>query len=112
MPSILKEIDVAIVPLRKLELFQGAIPSKIFESLAMEVPLLLGVDGEAKSHFIDNAEAGLFFEPENVDDLVAKIKFLLENKSEIKKMGKKGRDYVLQHFNRNQIASDFHKVLI
>ncbi len=112
MPYILKEIDVAIVPLRKLELFQGAIPSKIFESLAMEVPLLLGVDGEAKTHFIDKAEAGLFFEPENIDDLVNKIKFLLENKDEIKRMGKNGRNYVLQHFNRNQIASDFYKVLI
>jgi glycosyltransferase involved in cell wall biosynthesis len=37
MPGILKEIDISLVPLRKLELFEGAIPSKIFETLAMEV---------------------------------------------------------------------------
>jgi glycosyltransferase involved in cell wall biosynthesis len=65
MPAVLKAIDVALVPLKKLPLFEGAIPSKVFEALAMEVPLLLGVDGEARKHFIDNAEAGWFFEPEN-----------------------------------------------
>ena len=112
MPSILKEIDIALVPLRKLELFQGAIPSKIFESLSMEVPLLLGVDGEARHHFIDNAKAGLYFEPENVNDLVANIQFLIANKDLIYEMGKNGRQYVFQHFNRNKIALDFYKELI
>ena len=33
MPGILKSVDIAIVPLKKLDLFKGAIPSKIFESL-------------------------------------------------------------------------------
>ena len=36
MGSIIKEIDVSLVPLRKIDLFLGAIPSKIFEILAME----------------------------------------------------------------------------
>lgn len=109
MPGILKEIDVALVPLRKLDLFQGAIPSKVFEALSMEVPLLLGVDGEARTHFIDNAEAGLFFEPENHDDLSKKIHFLLENRSEIKQMGENGRKYVMENFNRNKIANSFQE---
>lgn len=112
MPGILKEIDVALVPLRKLDLFQGAIPSKVFEALSMEVPLLLGVDGEARTHFIDNAEAGLFFEPENHDDLSKKIHFLLENRSEIKQMGENGRKYVMENFNRNKIANSFQEQLL
>ncbi|MES2588618.1 MAG: glycosyltransferase family 4 protein [Bacteroidota bacterium] len=111
MPFVLKAIDVALVPLKKLELFQGAIPSKIFEALAMEKPLLLGVDGEAKRHFIDKAKAGLFFEPENVGDLVSKINYFSENLGEIKSMGANGRTYVNEHFNRNKIASDLVEVL-
>lgn len=111
MPGILKEIDIAVVPLRKLELFEGAIPSKIFEALAMENPLLLGVDGEARTHFIQKADAGLFFEPENADDLVEKIRYFAANRSEIAAKGSNGRKYVMEHFNRNKIASDFYDLL-
>ena len=107
MPSILKAVDVALVPLKKLELFTGAIPSKIFEALAMEKVLLLGVDGEAKRHFIDKANAGYFFEPENVQDLVAKILLLEQNPEELKLKGQNGRAY----FNRNNIATSFYEKL-
>lgn len=107
MPFILKEVDVALVPLRKLDLFQGAIPSKIFEALAMEKPLLLGVNGEAKAHFIDNAKAGLYFEPENEVCLAEKLEEFAQDKALIIKMGKNGREYVMKNFNRNKIAQDF-----
>ncbi len=111
MPSILKGVDVALVPLKKLELFTGAIPSKIFEALAMEKVLLLGVDGEAKRHFIDKANAGYFFEPENVQDLVAKILLLVQNPEELKLKGQNGRAYVNEYFNRNNIATSFYEKL-
>jgi glycosyltransferase involved in cell wall biosynthesis len=111
MPNILKEVDVALVPLRKLDLFQGAIPSKIFEALAMEKPLLLGVEGEAKKHFIDNAKAGRFFQPENEFDLADKMIEYSKDKNMIIEMGSNGRTYVSKHFNRNIIAEDFIKEL-
>lgn len=111
MPQILKSIDVALVPLRKLALFEGAIPSKIFEALAMEKPLLLGVSGEAKMHFIDNASAGMFFEPENASDLASKLVAFSSSRSHIAEMGKNGRNYVSIHFNRNKIAHDFQEEL-
>jgi glycosyltransferase involved in cell wall biosynthesis len=107
MPFVLKEVDVALVPLRKLDLFQGAIPSKIFEALAMEKPLLLGVNGEAKAHFIDKAKAGFHFEPENEVSLAEKLEEFAQDKSQIIKMGKMGREYVIENFNRNKIAQDF-----
>lgn len=107
MPFVLKEVDVALVPLRKLDLFQGAIPSKIFEALAMEKPLLLGVNGEAKAHFIDKAKAGFYFEPENEVSLAEKLVEFAQDKALIIKMGKMGREYVIENFNRNKIAQDF-----
>jgi glycosyltransferase involved in cell wall biosynthesis len=111
MPQILKEVDVALVPLRKLELFTGAIPSKIFEALSMEKALLLGVEGEAKLHFIDRGDAGLSFEPENAADLSQKMLELARNPSLIKSKGANGRQYVSEYFNRNKIAADFLRVL-
>lgn len=107
MPTILKEVDIALVPLRKLELFQGAIPSKIFEALAMKKALLLGVQGEAYEHFIVNGKAGLSFLPENVEDLVKQMMTMASDRKVILDFGENGRDYVNEHFNRNKIAEDF-----
>ena len=111
MPEIVKSIDVALVPLKNLPLFQGAIPSKVFESLAMKKPLLLGVDGEAKKHFIDKAEAGLFFEPENHEDLAKQVRYLAMNPEKRIEMGEKAREYVKTHFDRNNIAQRFYDEL-
>ena len=112
MPSILKSVDVAIIPLKKLLLFEGAIPSKVYEALAMKKPLLLGVSGEAKRHFIDKAKAGLYFEPENHDDLARQIMVLVENPEDLSVMGENARNYVSNNFDRDKIAKDFLAQLV
>ena len=107
MPEVLMDVDAAIIPLKKLELFEGAIPSKIFETLAMEIPILLAVKGEARDHFVHKANAALPIEPEDTEDLKMKIQYFLDHPVEMAQMGKKGRDYALTHFDRNLIASKF-----
>ncbi len=111
MPGILKAVDVALVPLRKLEIFEGAIPSKIFEALSMELPLLLGVGGEAKMHFVENGQCALFCEPENAKQMAEQMIYLSVHPQERKKMGENGRRYANEHFNRNQIAKNLIEVL-
>jgi glycosyltransferase involved in cell wall biosynthesis len=111
MPSILKSVDVALVPLRKLDLFKGAIPSKIFEAQSMQLPLLLGVEGEAHVHFIENANAGFAYEPENAVDMAEKMLNFVADKEMRLQMGHNGRNYVSEHFNRNKIAKRFQEVL-
>lgn len=111
MPRIVKACNAAVIPLKKLELFKGAIPSKIFENLAFEKPLLLGVDGEARKLFIDEANAGLYFEPENAEELAKQIQVLAIDTEKGKEMGKNGRKYALQHFNRQTIADAFYTEL-
>ena len=111
MPEIIKAIDVALIPLKKLDLFKGAIPSKIFENLAMKVPLILGVEGEAKNLFIDEGDAGLFYEPENEKAMALAIQKVLEDPELITQMGENGRKYVMQKFNRNSLAESFFEKL-
>ena len=107
MPGVLKSVDATIIPLRKLDLFLGAIPSKIFENLSMEIPVLLGVDGEARQLFIEQAKAGYYFEPENVTELTAAIHQLIQDKDQARQLGVNGRAFVNQHFNREIIANQF-----
>jgi glycosyltransferase involved in cell wall biosynthesis len=70
--GLLRTVSGVVVPLRKNDLFKGAIPSKIFEALALGKPLLLGVEGEARQLFIDEGRAGLAFAPEDADDLAVR----------------------------------------
>ena len=111
MPSVLRSVNAAIIPLRKLDLFLGAIPSKIFENLAMEVPVLLGVNGEARQLFIDKGNAGLYFEPENSEALTAAILKLIEDKEMALQLGRNGRHFVNEYFNRENIAQNLFKKL-
>jgi glycosyltransferase involved in cell wall biosynthesis len=102
--GVLRSCNCCVVPLKKLDLFQGAIPSKIFEACASEKPILLGVDGEAKNIFVDEARAGVYFEPENRYQLIDGIKYLASNPESAELMGKRGKEYVFKNFNRQFIA--------
>src|SRR4029450_11319706 len=82
MPFVLKSVNAGIIPLRRLELFLGAIPSKIFELLAMKKPILLGVDGEAKELFIDKGKCGMFFRPEDSDHLAEQVKAMIADQGQ------------------------------
>jgi glycosyltransferase involved in cell wall biosynthesis len=112
MPQIVQASDVAIIPLRKLELFLGAIPSKIFENLAMEKAVILAVDGEARELFVNQGKCALYSEPENVEDLVRNVLLLTEDSLLRKQLGQEGRKYVEQCFNRNTIAENFYQELV
>lgn len=111
MPEIVKAIDVALVPLKRLELFKGAIPSKIFENLAMKKALLLGVEGEAKELFIDEGKAGISFIPEDVEDLCSAVCKIVADPDLIPTFGENGQSYVKRKFDRDKIANEFLEVL-
>ncbi len=111
MLQIIAGTDTAIIPLKKLDIFLGAIPSKIFENLAMQKPILLGVEGEAKELFIDRGNCGLAFTPENDLDLSEKILQLYRNPELKHTLGKNGEKYVRNNFSRAQIAENFWKEL-
>lgn len=71
-------LDVALINLRKSELFTTVIPSKIFENAGMEIPILLGVNGEARE-MVESYQAGLCFEPESEEDFQVKLDKLLSD---------------------------------
>lgn len=111
MPGITKAVDAALVPLRKLPLFEGAIPSKIFENLAMKNPIILGVEGEAKTLFVDEGHCALAFEPENVEELCQLVEKIASKAVNLAELGENGRRYVEKRFNRTKIAQGFVELL-
>lgn len=107
MPETIAACDVGVVPLRRLKILAGAVPSKSFEYLAMKRPILLGAEGEARELLIDEGEAGLAFEPENPDDLAEKALKLAHDPDLRKRLGDSGSAYVQSNFDRTKIADSF-----
>lgn len=107
MPDVIDACDCYVTPLRKNDLFLGAIPSKIFEPLYFGKPVLLGVDGEAKQLFVEEGKCALHFEPENSNALVESIKKLFQDKELYKRLGENGHQYVAKHFDRKKLAEQF-----
>lgn len=102
--GMIADVYAYIVVLKKLDLFKGAIPSKLFDPLGFSVPILLGVEGEAKSLFIDDAQSGLAFEPENDEALALSVMRIVKDPEGRDQMGQNGLKYVGKNFNRRLIA--------
>ena len=111
MPEVTASVSASIIPLKKIELFRGAIPSKIFEICASKKPILLGIEGEAKDLFILEGQCGLSFDPENAEDLSNKILELYNSPSHNNNLGKNGFDFVRKHFDLDNIASEFWNLI-
>lgn len=73
-------LDISIIHLRKTELFGTVIPSKLFECMGMGIPVLHGVAGES-ADIVERKQMGIVFEPENVDELVAGLLRLHDDKT-------------------------------
>ena len=102
--------DCGIVILKRIPLFTGALPSKIFDYMACDLPILLGVEGEAKT-LVKDSGTGLGFESDNSEDLVKKIIHLKNHPKELYSMASKGNNYVYNNFNRTKQASKIEDIL-
>jgi glycosyltransferase involved in cell wall biosynthesis len=106
MPEIIAASDVNLVLLRKGGLFKGAIPSKIFEAMAMERPVVLGVDGECKE-IVETGECGVCIEPESAEELANTLRRLSGNVEMADRLGKNGRTVVERYYNRDVLAGNY-----
>src|SRR5207237_227280 len=65
MPEIINACDAGMAVLQNNPTFRTVYPNKVFDYMSCGRPVLLGIDGVARSLICDQAGAGLFAEPEN-----------------------------------------------
>lgn len=104
MPAILASSDVCLVHLRGCELFGSVIPSKIFETMAMERPMIMGVRGEARD-IVASAHAGLDMEPDSAVQLADRVTQLADDRVLLHELGVCARSFVEEHYNRDLLAA-------
>ncbi len=110
MPEILVSVDISIVPLKRTDLFKGALPSKLFEALGSGVPVIAAVEGEAKK-LVELSGGGVVVEPENSERMAEAIVQLVQDRKLREDLGANGREYIVKHYNRKTIAERFEKLL-
>jgi len=110
MPLLWDLAAVSIVHLKKSPVFTTVIPSKIFESMAMEKPILIGVEGES-AEIIAKAGAGICVEPENARQLADAVLILARDPERLRSMGAMGRKFVMEHFDRERLAMRYESLI-
>jgi len=102
-------LDVSIIHLKKIDLFASVIPSKLFECMAMGIPVLHGVMGES-AEIVENNQMGFVFEPENEQQLYELLIKLKEN-TDIYQRFQKQAIKASKKYDRSVLASQFLKLL-
>jgi colanic acid biosynthesis glycosyl transferase WcaI len=110
IPDYICASDACLVLLKKAELFKTVIPTKMLEFMACERPVILGVEGQARK-IVEAADAGVYVEPGNADQLVSAILALAENAGTRERMGRNGRRHILSHFSREKTAKLYLDVI-
>lgn len=104
VPALLAAADLSAIVLRDSPTFAGVLPSKIFEAMAMQRPILLGVRGEAQA-LVEAAHAGLAFTPGDPAALVATLRtFATLGAPGRATMGQHARRFALLHHDRTRQA--------
>ncbi len=104
MPEIISMSDVCLVPLKNLQLFDNALPSKMFEYMACGKAIVSTLTGEGRE-LIAKSNSGLSVAPENARELANAVLKLFENRELCKDLGQNGLCYVCEHFSRTKLIT-------
>ena len=110
MPDILAAADVCIATLLNIPMFGTTYPNKVFDYMAAGRPTVLAIDGVIR-RVLEAARAGIASQPGDDAALAENIRALSEDPERVRLMGKSARVYVERHFNRDNQAADFAKLL-
>jgi colanic acid biosynthesis glycosyl transferase WcaI len=110
IPAYISAADLCLVMLKKTELFKTVIPTKLLEYMACERPVIVAVDGQSRE-LVEEADAGMFVEPENSKSLVTAVLDLAEDHERRRRMGANGRQYIINKCSREKTAQDYIAVL-
>lgn len=103
IPAWLASIDLLLVMLRDLPVFETVIPSKIFEFLAQERPVVLAARGEIR-RLVSEAKAGFVVDPEDAEQLAQAVRNARAQPAEAAARARAGRQWVEADFPREELA--------
>jgi len=111
VPYMYASSDVCLVPLLK-GFTAESVPCKVFTITAAARPLIASVDRDSDTYdFVQEAQCGLWVEPEDSHALAEAILALYANEELRERLGRNGRQHVEVHYTRQTIARQYHELL-
>ena len=105
MQKVWSICDVSLVSLKNVPLFSKVIPSKIFESMAMKLPIIIAVPEGESTEIVRIENSGLIVPPESPARLAEAILKMKTNDSLRRMLGANGL-LAADKFNRENLAAD------
>lgn len=109
VPALLAAAEAAFIPLGMH--IPGAVPSKIYEAMASELPILLVADGEPARR-VEEAGAGIAVAPGDPVAIRAAFRRLANDAALRRRLGRSGRKGAETTYNRARIADGLHDFLL
>ena len=108
MPQIMAASDIFVVPFLSTV---GVVdhPTSMLEAMAIGKPVIATRVGGIPE-IVKDKESGVLVEPNNVDELVNAIRYMLNNKEEAKNMGKKGAKMISEKFKLEIMVDKSEKI--
>lgn len=110
MPRYWSLCDVSLITLKDDPLFSTVIPSKIFESMGMGLPIIISLPVGEATKLVEESGAGVVVVPENPVALKATILDLFQSDEKRKNLALASADSA-KNFSRGEMAKEMMEVL-
>lgn len=98
--------DMGASVLKNVETFKTVYSNKTFDYFSCKRPILMAIDGVSRE-LVEDANAGIFVEPENSEDYNNKIRKYLNNHELVLEQGENGYNYAKNNFDRVVLAEKY-----
>lgn len=109
VPGLWGASDVGLVVLKDHSLFDGALPSKMFEAMAAGKPVVAAVRGEAEM-LLRQTGAGIPVPPGDSAAMAHALQMLAASPGRRRQMGAAGRSYAEQHLSPDRVKEAYAAV--
>ncbi|MFA4876134.1 MAG: glycosyltransferase family 4 protein [Methanoregula sp.] len=109
IPKFYKASDITVALLYPIPTYITSVPTKLYESLAVGVPVIAANNSQIK-HIVDKFHVGFCVDSKNVKDITDKLNLLINDKQLRQNMGGNGLIVAQQLFNWNISEKELLKV--
>jgi colanic acid biosynthesis glycosyl transferase WcaI len=110
VPKIYASSDVCVIPQRPGTAY-GTFPSKIYTIMAAGRPVIVSAESDTElASIVTHAQCGKVVPPGNPAALARAIMNFYEEREGLAEMGRRGRNFTVQHHSAQVVAQQYHKL--
>lgn len=115
MPKLWSLCDLSLVNLRNAPLFATVIPSKIFESMGMGIPMVVSVPKGEATGIVEGSGSGIIIDPESPTQLAETVAHLCDEPVACQTLAKQAAQAAEQYSRENmalKMVDSFNKACV